>query len=618
MLFLALDGRGSAQTNIYVDSIGGSDGNSGCDKFFPKQTLTNAIASATLSGCNPTGPWVIRMRADSNFPEGPISLPPDTKLAYWDPANTGSAVTISGGSPVITISTATGPASLTATTGLDGSGGASGTRNIRIVTLGAGILVESTGSLTNGCGIRNVRIEHNSTGVRFNNQGGVISSSVTDCTFFTPAPGPPTPTFLAGGSEHIFLQHTGPGTPGSTIPSFTGCLLELAAGTALERGVFAHSGPEGTMSPSFTSCTVTGNGAGPVLGFFFWSSISNPSTVSPSISSCSVRACGDTGIFFAVGISVSGSPTITSTTVSESGLAMGPVSPVTPWRGNGIAFVVEDGGALTPTVSGTTIDQANNHGLGLFTNTATGTSSGIGGDVRGCTILKSGRVTPAGDGVHLRGVVTTPGGVTTISTAFNDNEIRESGNDGVALFTDGFGDGINYSSITSVFTNNVIHHSGEDGVDLLALTSSEIAPTFTYNTIALNGAIGWREGPLLQVGFTPQIFNSIIRFNTGAPNPDAVFVGGGAQPFYSNFFNGLLLGNNNNGQEVALNFANAAAGDFHLAIPPPIPGGQIIDFATTLPPGAPTSDFDSEGRVFDHPNVGSTPIADRGADEARP
>jgi hypothetical protein len=620
---LALDGPSSAQTNIFVDSVNGNDNNSGCTQATPKQTLTGIAPDGVFRtilngtpGCPTGAPYTVWMRAGSTFPGG-FTLPAETKLVYWDPLSTGQAVTFSTGGIVISTSTLPAPTSLTATTGLDGSGGAAGTRNFVVDATagGEGIRVESTGTFTNSCVVRNVRVNHIQTGLLLLNQGGVLAPAITDCTFFTT--GANSPGTAGPGSEHVFMENA---TAGTTTPSLTGCLLEMTSGAALDRGIMANpSAGGGTMSPSISSCTVTGNGAGPDFGILFFKGLGfpTPATINPSIAASTVTDCGDTGIFFDIsGTGVTASPTITMTTVRNCGLTMGPVAPTSPWQGNGVAIRVGSGAFVTPDILDSRLEENNYHCLGLFTESGAGSAT-IGGTVQRCTIRQSGAVTATGDGVRLRtNIVSASGANSAIGTSFDDNNISDNRSDGVAIFTEGVGDGVNYSSVTSAFTNNLIHHNVENGVDLFAMAASNIVPTFTYNTIAFNTSDGWREGPLQQVGTNPLIYNSIIRSNAGpGGNPDVDLVAGGAQIFWSNLTDGPLLfpGNNNNGQIVVVPFVDGAGGNFHLA--GPFATGQIVDFAITTPPAAPVLDFDGQGRVFDHPQVPSTPIADKGADE---
>ncbi|HET6205063.1 MAG TPA: hypothetical protein VFI25_19905 [Planctomycetota bacterium] len=616
---LTLNGASWGQANIFVSNAPGfvgSDLNTGCSKTLPKLTLASAIAGRAICG---SAPWVIRMRAGSNFPEGPLALPSQTKLAYWDPANTHLQVTIAVGNPVISISTATGGgASLTATTGLDGTGGAAGTTNIVVDATGpgeTGIGIGSTGTFTNACSIANVNVKHRATGISLSCGGGVLSPAITSCVFDTPAPGTSPPGSLTTpGSEHLLMQFTATGT---INPSIAGVSFLVAPGAYLERAVFGHTGSGGVMSPSLSACTIAGSGSFPVRGIYFVTPGTAPATVSPSVSNCALTDVGEIGIFVEGGMT--GSPTITGVSVIGTGLTLGPLSGPSQWRGNGIAIHSTDGGSLTPTILGTTVDSTNLHSLGLYTDAFNGTAVSIRGSVSGCTFIKGGFVSAGGSGVRLATNQVMLAN-TEITTAFDSNKIRQNGGDGVSIFTGGYGDEINFSTVGSVFTNNVIDHNGESAVDLFAAVMSAIAPKFIYNTMAYNVGVGWREGPLMQASldFTPFVYNSIIRFNTnGSTNGPDVSppAAGGAQIFWSNFAFGA--GNNNNDHlTVTLNFANPDTGDFHLAMATP-PDFQIIDFATTTPPAAPTLDFDGEGRVFNFlPN--SFPDADRGADERHP
>ncbi len=637
------------QTNVYVDSVGGNDANSGCGKVLAKQRLTGANGVfSTMAGCGPA-PWVINMRAGSAFPEGPFTLPANTTLAYFDPNNTRAPVTIqlapgAPASPVITISTAAAGASLTATTGIDGSaGGVTATPIVVTATQNSEtIVVVASPGFTNACRIANVVVEHSWTGLGILSSGGTAAPNVSGCRFRPTGTSPlfpPAPT--AGGSEHINLQKTAVGAV--MAPSISSCTFQSAAGMSVARAIYSYF-TMGTLTASITASTIQGTPGVITRGISFEGTAG---TMSPSIATTAVRNCTENGIFMRPRQSCSGAPTITGCTVAGNGTAFAPYLPPAPtatygggqfFVGNGITLMVQDGTTFTPTIdAGNSVTGNGRSGIAGIANasqggTATSYVTTLGGVIRDTEVSGNGM-----HGIALRagrqgaGFATTTG---LITTSVEGNLIRNNGypasgvGHGLSLLSYGLaipGPAQACPEIQSLVSNCMIHDNVANGIEVVhdsgAGTFEPIArPTIVNDTIAFNGgfgiSLGAVVGSICGASPIPTITNCIVQGNT---TTDIEFVGLNQTEALTTFFTTFggaqqtAAPNYNNTYTAVFLIPNPVGRNVHLA---PTAGTplcpQIIDGANTA--AAPTVDFDGDARPL--PRCIPAPVeADRGADE---
>jgi hypothetical protein len=634
------------QTNVYVDSVGGNDANSGCGKVLAKQRLTGATGVfATMAGCGPA-PWVVNMRAGSAFPEGPFTLPANTTLAYFDPNNTRAPVTIqlapgAPASPVVTISTAAAGASLTATTGIDGAaGGVTATPIVVTATQNSEtILVVASPGFTNACRIANVVVEHSWTGLGILSSGGTAAPAVSGCRFRPTGTSPlfpPAPT--AGGSEHINLSKTSAGAVMS--PSISSCNFQSVAGMSVARAIYSYF-TMGTLTASITASTIQGTPGVITRGISFEGTAG---TMSPSIATTTVRNCTENGIFMRPRQSCSGAPTITGCTVAQNGTAFAPYTPPEIgylvgnfFLGNGISLMVQDGAVFTPTIdNGNSVTGNARTGIAGIANasqggTATGVVTTLGGVIRDTEVSGNGM-----HGIALRagrnpaGVAQTTG---LITTSLEGNLIRNNGDliavvgHGIWLLSYGppFGFPAVCPEIQSVISNCMIHDSVANGIELdhqslVGTFEPIVRPTIVNDTIAFNGGFGIRLGPttpnVCNASPVPTITNCIVQGNY---NTDIQFqFPNQTEPLttsFTSFAGAQYTGppNFNNYYQAVFLIPNPVGRNLHLlpsALNPLCPA--IIDGANNAT--APTVDFDGDVRPL--ARCIATPItADRGADE---